>query len=376
MIPCQRHLFDIPEDVAYLNCAYMSPLMKSVRDAGHMGIQRKVQPWSVSPPDFFSESETVRGQFARLVNAGADDVALVPAVSYGIATAALNLPVSAGSRILTLEEQFPSNIYTWRELAKETGAEVISLARPDDDDWTAAILAAIDERVAIAALPHCHWTDGAVIDLEAVGAALRSVGAALVLDLTQSLGALPFDAQAIQPDFAICATYKWLLGPYSTGFMYVAPKHQDGKPLEQNWIARLNSENFAGLVDYQDAYQPGARRYDVGERSNFALLPMASAALAQLLDWGPENIQATLAATTAAMADRAAATGLTSVAADKRAGHFLGLRFAGGVPEGLPERLAAQNILVSVRGSSMRVTPHLYNNQNDVDRLFTVLEAL
>lgn len=376
MISCQRHLFDIPDDVAYLNCAYMSPLMKSVRDAGHKGIERKVHPWTVSPPDFFSESETVRQQFARLVNATADDIALVPAVSYGIAVAAANLPAPTGSRILTLEEQFPSNIYTWRDLAKENGAEVISLPRPADDDWTRAILAAIDDRVSIAALPHVHWTDGALIDLAAVGEALRTVGAALVVDLTQSLGALPFDAQKIQPDFAVCATYKWLMGPYSAGFLYVAPQHQDGRPLEQSWIARLGSENFSGLVDYQDAYQPGARRYDVGERSNFILLPMASAAMAQLLEWGPDNIQATLAATTTAMAARAAALGLTSVAAGKRAGHYLGLRFPGGVPDGLPDRLAAQNVLVSVRGDSMRVTPHLYNNQADIDRLFAVLEAL
>lgn len=376
MISCQRHLFDIPDDVAYLNCAYMSPLMKSVRDAGHKGIERKVHPWTVSPPDFFSESETVRQQFARLVNATADDIALVPAVSYGIAVAAANLPAPTGSRILTLEEQFPSNIYTWRDLAKENGAEVISLPRPADDDWTRAILAAIDDRVSIAALPHVHWTDGALIDLAAVGEALRTVGAALVVDLTQSLGALPFDAQKIQPDFAVCATYKWLMGPYSAGFLYVAPQHQDGRPLEQSWIARLGSENFSGLVDYQDAYQPGARRYDVGERSNFILLPMASAAMAQLLEWGPDNIQATLAATTTAMAARAAALGLTSVTAGKRAGHYLGLRFPGGVPDGLPDRLAAQNVLVSVRGDSMRVTPHLYNNQADIDRLFAVLEAL
>ena len=376
MIPCQRHLFDIPDDVAYLNCAYMSPLARSVAGAGMKAIQRKVSPWTVKPDDFFTESERARALFARLVNAEADDIAIIPAVSYGLAVAARNLEVQAGDAMLVLAEQFPSNVYTWRELAKSTGADVVTVERPSDGDWTRAILEHLDDRIAVTALPHCHWTDGGIVDLVAIGERCRAIGSALVLDITQSIGALPFDVARVRPDYMIAGCYKWMLGPYSLGFLYVAPQHQEGRPLEQNWIARAGSENFARLIDYQDNYQPGARRFDVGERSNFALMPQSIAALEQLLDWSVPAIAETLADKTAAIAERARNIGLAPMAANRRAGHFLGLRFPDGLPEGLQERLADNQVYVSLRGDSLRVTPHLYNNERDVDRLFSVLEPM
>ena len=376
MIPCQRELFDIPAEVAYLNCAYMSPLMHHVIAAGDTAQRRKARPWTIAPADFFTESETARDRFARLINAHADDVAIVPAVSYGIAVAAANLVVNPGQAIVVLADQFPSNVYQWRALAREKGARVVTVARPEDGEWTAAILAALDGDTAIAALPHCHWTDGGLIDLEVVGAELRRLGAALVVDVAQSLGALPFDVARVQPNFLVCATYKWLMGPYSMGFLYVAPPHQAGRPLEHSWIARQGAEDFAGLVNYRDGFQPGARRYDVGERANFALMAPTITALEQLLIWSVPEIQATLAAITGEIAGRAGELGLVSVPTTLRAGHFLGLRFPSGMPEGLAARLAADHVYVSVRGDSMRVTPHVYNTEADIDRLFAVLTAM
>ena len=373
-IPCQRNLFDIPDDVAWLNCAYMSPLMKSAVEAGEAGIRGKAQPWNIKPADFFPGPEEARDLFARLINASADEIAIVPSVSYGIATAARNLGAPAGSRILLLDEQFPSNVYAWRELAARRGARVDTVPRPADDDWTTAILEHVGEDVSIAALPHNHWTDGGLIDLERVGAALRKAGAALVLDVTQSLGALPLDVRRVKPDFLVCGSYKWMLGPYSLGFLYVDPRHHGGEPLEHNWIARAGSEDFTGLVNYRDDFQPGARRFDVGELSNFALMPQANAAMRQILDWGVENIQATLSARNEAIAANAREMGIDSVSQGLRAGHFLGLRFEGGVPEGLGQRLADEDIHVSVRGASMRVTPHLYNNDRDIEHFLDALK--
>jgi selenocysteine lyase/cysteine desulfurase len=374
-IPCQRELFDIPEDVAWLNCAYMSPLMKSAAEAGEAGNRGKAQPWTIKAADFFPGPEEARALFARLINASADDIAVVPSISYGIATAARNLDAPAGSRILLLDEQFPSNVYAWRELAARTGARIDTVQRPADDDWTAAILDRIGEDVALAALPNNHWTDGGLIDLEKVGAALREAGAALAIDTAQSLGALPLDVRRVQPDFLASCTYKWMLGPYSLGFLYVDPKHHGGgRPLEHNWIARADSENFAGLVNYRDDFQPGARRFDMGEMPNFALMPQANAAMRQILDWGVDNIQATLSARNETIAASARGLGIDSVPPGLRAGHFLGLRFEGGVPEGLGARLAHENIHVSVRGASMRVTPHLYNTDEDIERFLDVLK--
>jgi selenocysteine lyase/cysteine desulfurase len=374
MISCQRDLFDLPQDVAYLNCAYMSPLLKLAVAQGAAGIARKARPWTISADDFFTDSERARSLFAELLGAGADDIALVPAASYGIAVAAANLPLREGRRILVLAEQFPSNVYAWRELARRKGGEVVTLQRPPDGDWSAAILARLDERVAITALPHCHWTDGGLIDLVSIAARCREVGSALVIDASQSLGALPFDLAAVRPDYLACAGYKWLLGPYSLSYLYVAPRWQDGQPIEHNWIARTGSEDFSGLVIYQDSYQPRARRFDVGERANFGLMPAGIAGLEQLLRWGQPAIIETLATRTADIVRRASALGLQALPAQLRAGHFLGLRFPGGAPAGLPERLAKEHVHVSLRGDSLRVTPHLYNNDADVDRLFGVLE--
>lgn len=379
-IASQRHLFDLPREVAWLNCAYMSPLMNSAVAAGEAGIRRKARPWHLSPPDFFCESERARALFARLVGASPDDVAIVPSASYGIAVAAANLPVGPGREIVVLEDQFPSNVYAWQRKAAESGASLRIVRRAEAVagtglDWTSALGAAIGERTAVVALPHCLWTDGSLVDLKRVGERARTHGAALVLDLTQSAGALPFDVGAVKPDFMVAASYKWLLGPYSLGFLYAAPHRQDGRPIEENWIARAGSEDFARLVDYAGDYQPGARRYDMGERSSFHLMPVAIAALEQILEWSVGRIAATLHRRTGAIAARAARLGFTALPDDCRAGHFLGIRHPDGIPDGLLATLAERQVFVSVRGDSIRVTPHLYNDDEDVERLFDALAA-
>lgn len=376
MIPSQRHLFDIPDDRAYLNCGYMGPLSHRVLEAMNRGAAKKAQPWTMFPDDFFDETEQARELFAQLIGATADDIAVVPAASYGIATAARSVPVVEGQRIIVLKDQFPSNVYGWRELAAARGAEVVTVARGQDGDWTRVLLDAIDERTAIAAMGNLHWTDGSLIDLVAVGARLREVGAALILDLTQSLGALPFSVQDVKPDFMVCAAYKWMLGPYTIGFMYVDPRWHDGEPLEQSWMTRSNARDFAGLLNYVDDLQPGARRFDMGEFSNFALMPGAVAAMEQLLEWTPEATAETLRARNRDIAGRLTALGLKAGPESLRAPHFLGMSFPDAPPADLVQTLAARNVHISVRGTSMRVTPHLYNTDGDVDMLVDALKAI
>ncbi len=374
MIPTQRHLFDIPEDIAYLNCAYLGPLSNAVVAAGRGAADRKAHPWEISSEDFFTETEVARALFARIINASEEDIAIIPAASYGVSVAARNLPLARGETVVLLEEQFPSNVYAWRASADEACAQVVTVERPPDGDLTRVVLDAIDERTAIVALPHCHWADGALLDLVRIGERSRELGASLVLDVTQSCGVLPLDVQIIRPDYLVSACYKWLLGPYNTGFMYVAPQRQDGKPIEYNWRARTGSEDFAGLVNYKDAYLPGARRFDVGECANFHTLPALIAALEQTLQWGVPEIAITLAARNVGIAERASTLGLDSLNADQRAGHFLGLRFPEGIPAALLNSLKEAGVYVSVRGSSLRITPHLYNDDADVDRLMDALK--
>ena len=376
MISCQRHLFELPEEVAYFNCAYTSPLMRSAALAGHQAMLQKQSPWTIKASDFFETAEVNRTLFGRLVSGRPDQVAIIPAVSYGIALAALNLPVAAGQTIVVLQDQFPSNVYAWRRLAARCGATLRTVARPPDHHWTPAVMAAIDERTAVAALPHCHWIDGTLLDLPAIGARCRAAGAALVVDAIQSLGALPFSVQEIQPDFLVAATHKWLLGPYAYGFCYVAEKWLDGTPLEDNWLNREHSEDFARLVDYRDSFQAGARRFDVGACSSFLLAPMARAALEQILKWRVEEIAATLHATTAWIAAQAVRIGFRVAPETARAPHLLGLYHPEKLPVDVPAILARDNVYVSVRGNAIRVAPHLYNSTEDLARLAAVLEKI
>jgi selenocysteine lyase/cysteine desulfurase len=366
-IACQRHLFDIPRQVAYFDCAKMSPLLNAAGEAGRAGLMRKAHPWKLRAEHWFDESEAVRGLAARLLGAGAEDVAIVPSVSYGMATAMRNVRVAAGQTIVALAEDFPSTVYACRALAERVEARLVTVERPGEGDWTAAILQAIDGGTALVCSPHVHWVCGSLIDVEAVARRCRSVGATLILDTTQSTGALPLDLAAVDPDYLVAASYKWMMGPYSLGFLYVAPRHQQGRPLEEGWVTRKGAQDFRRLAAYEEALEPNARRFDMGERSNFALLPVAGAAIGQLLDWGVETISETLGALNAGIEARLAERGIEG--APGRAPHYLSVRFPGGPPDGIEQRLAESNVHVSLRGERMRITAHLYNDEEDVERL-------
>jgi selenocysteine lyase/cysteine desulfurase len=384
MIPCQRHLFDIPDDVAYLNCAYMSPLMKPALEAGTAGLARKTHPWELTADQFFTGADEFRATAAQFLDCSADSIAIVPSASYGIATAARNLPVKKGQSILVLAEQFGSNYYPWQRRAEETGASLKIVAWPEDHDWTAAVLDSLTSDVAIAALPHVQWTSGGRLDLVRIGEACRKLGAALVLDLTQSLGALPFSVgslkndlqNGVQPDFAVAACYKWLLGPYSVGLLYVAPKWHGGLPLEENWIQRANARDFSSLILYTEDYDAGARRFDMGERANFASLPAAVRAMKQLLEWDVSQISETAGALNRHLAEAAADLGFSAPSEPLRAPHYLSLRRKEAIPKELPELLAREKVFVSVRGTSIRVTPNVYNTVEDGERLIACLRRI
>lgn len=371
-----RDLFDIPEDVTYLNCANMTPQLKSVTEAGLVAVRAKESPWKLTAPEWFSGAETLRGLAARLLDVEADGIALVPSVSYGIAVAARNLPVSPTQTIVLIDQDFPSNVYTWRELARVTGCRITTVKRSDNKTWTEALEDAIDEKTAIVAAPQCHWTDGSKVDLERIAERVRKVGAALVIDASQSLGACPLDLARVQPDFLVTVGYKWLLGPYGLGYMYVAPKWREcGMPLEQSWLTRAGSEDFARLVDYRDEYRPGARRFDMGEFPQFVLVPMAMAALGQILAWGVNHIQEAISALTGKIAESAQADGYAVLPPDERCGHMIGIRHPDGVPSELGGLLREARVFVSIRGDSIRIAPHLYNDGNDIERLFKILRA-
>lgn len=377
-LPSQRHLFEVPAHIAYFNCAYNAPQLNASRDALLAGVQAKSQPWLRTPAGFFDDADSLRALAASLFGGAADGWALVPAASYGLATAAraIEPTLRAGDGILLLAEDFPSNVLTWRRSAAERGALLHTLPTPDAADWTSALLAAIRPGLKVVAVPSCHWTNGAAIDLVAVGAACRGVGAALVVDATQTLGAVPLSVDEVQPDFLVSAGYKWLLGPYGSGLMYVAPAWRNARPLEESWLAREGAEDFAGLVNYTDAYRPGARRFDVGETCTPTLLPGAMAALRQIQAWGVPQIAATLAATNARIAQPLQALGLRLLPEARRSPHILGAIVPGGAAGPIVTALRAQHIHISQRGPSLRIAPHLHVDEQDVQRLLQALRGL
>ena len=379
MLDCRRADFSLPDELHYLNCAYMSPLPRSVEEEGVRAIARKRAPHSIVPADFFDDADRIRALFAELI--GADDssrVALVPAVSYATSLIGRNTTAPAGSNVVMAAEQFPSNVYPWRRLAQRCGCEIRAVAAPDSanrgEAWNAELLDAIDARTALVALPQVHWTDGTRFDLERIGAACRACGAAFVIDATQSVGAFPFDIRDFGADMVTCAGYKWLMGPYGMGVAWIGPRYDAAEPLEDTWIGRAGSDDFRGLVNYRDDYQPGAARFDVGERSSFILLPMLRRALELVREWGPERIQRYCRDLSADTIAEAAALGFRAEDEAWRGSHIFGLRAPAGLDIGeLQRALSERGVSVSLRGSAVRVSPYLYNDAPDMEALLGVL---
>jgi selenocysteine lyase/cysteine desulfurase len=378
MLPSQRHLFDMPREVCYLNAASWGPLPRASMDAGRAAVARKGQPWTVQA-DFASvQFERARRAAARLINADPADVALIPSVSYGVATAGKLFAPPRATRVLTLENDHVSPVLEWRTRAMTADWLPEAVRQPRDGDWTAALLQAIDRPgappVGLASISSVHWSDGCAVDLERVGAALRRHGAALLIDATHAAGVMTLDVQALDPDFVVFPTYKWVLGPYGRAFLYVAKRWQNGVPLEQAGAARRGVDSERGPYMRDLNYVDGARRFDMGERDFFVSLEMAAIGMELVAGWGRAAIVERLRMLTDRLADGLRrGIGVQVPDARVRAPHILSLRFADGMPEGLAEQLAAAQIYVASRLGRLRISPHVYNDEVDVDRFIDCL---
>src|SRR4051812_14211228 len=198
MLPSDpRALFEIPDDLAWFNCASIGPLPRTACAAIDEGAARRAQPWRVTMAHWIDAYEERRSLFAGLAGVEADAIALIPSVSYGVAVAARNLEAAPGKQVLLIAEDFPSDVYTWRAFAAEKGCAILTVSRAIGETWTDALLARLDETVAVVAIPNVQWTDGALIDLVRIGARACEIGAALVVDASQSFGVMPLDLAAI-----------------------------------------------------------------------------------------------------------------------------------------------------------------------------------
>jgi selenocysteine lyase/cysteine desulfurase len=380
MLQSQRALFDIPRDVCYLNAAAWSPLPLATQAAGRNAVARKGQPWLIDAAFQQAQYDRARRAAARLINASPTDVALISSVAYGVATAAKVLPVPAGSRVLVLEDDHSSPVLEWMTRAEAQRFTVETVRRPGNGDWTEALLTAIERTgaapIAIASISSVHWSDGGLVDLGRVGAALKARGAALLVDATHHAGVLPLDVATLDPDFVAFPTYKWVLGPYGRAFLYVARRHQGGVPLEQTSYGRRSVRAEQDVYFADTAYVADARRYDMGERDHFISMEMAAIGMEMVAEWGTAAIVERLGMLTGRLEDGLREVGAKVTRADLRAPHVLCVSFAEGLPQGLVQRLAAQKVFAALRLGRLRISPHVYNDETDVDRFVAAFRRL
>jgi selenocysteine lyase/cysteine desulfurase len=370
----QKHLFLLDDAVTYLNCANMSPMLKSVKQAGLQALEKRAAPWNIVAADWFTNAEKLRTLAAAIFQTSNNNIALIPSASYGLALAAKNLQPAARKEIIILEQQFPSNYYVWQNLAARRNLQMVTVQRSEDKTLTESIIEKINSNTGIIAIPNCHWIDGAWIDLQKISDAAKTAGAYLVLDLSQSLGVLPIDIDSIQPDFAVSVGYKWLLGPYGLGYLYVSKRwQQEGEPLEYSWLTKKGSGNFAALTDYTTEYRDGARKFDMGEPPLFNSIPMAIAALEQIIQWKTGYIQTEIKKLTARIIPYKNKMGLPDIR-NESVGHITSIPLQNVDTNALKERLQNNKVIISFRGNSIRVSPHLCNGIDCIDKLVACLQ--
>lgn len=377
----QKHLFDLPPNIHYLNGAYMSPIPKSVYEAGLEGTKRKLQPWDIHSEDFFSEAEGIKAKFGKLIHAPARQIAIIPSASYGLKSAIQNIPTDSGKYIVTIANEFPSDYYTIAAWCKQNKKEVKIIQAPNltkgkGAAWTEKIVDAITNDTAAVVLSTIHWTYGTRFDLKQIGEKCKIVYARFIADGTLSVGALPIDVIACNIDALVCAAYKWLMGPYSIGLAYYGEVYNGGTPIEDSWMNRSNAHDFTTLTQYVNDYLPGAARYNVGEFSNHVLLPMLDRALQQVAEWGPESIQNYCRRLIEPLLYYFRENGYWLEQDEYRADHLFGVLLPASLKKDeLLKALINRNVFVSVRGDAIRISPHVYNDSNDITMLINVLKA-
>ncbi|HEX9556409.1 MAG TPA: aminotransferase class V-fold PLP-dependent enzyme [Reyranella sp.] len=380
MLPCQRALFDIPRDVCFLNAASWSPLPLAVQEAGRAAVARKGQPWKLESNFQSQQYERARKAAAALIGADPVDVALIPSVGYGVATAGKVMAIPRGSRVLVLQDDHTSPVLEWMSRAQAGGFAVETVKQPGDGDWTSAVGEAIERAeaapLALVSISSVHWSDGGALDMARISQAAKDKGAALLVDATHDVGVRRIDVKALDPDFLIFPTYKWVLGPYGRAFMYVARRRQDRVPLEQTAAAR-KAVSAEDTIYFRDiAYAEGARRYDMGERDHFISMEMAAVGMEMMAGWGNAAIVARLSMLTDRLADGLANSGVRVIDKKLRAPHVLSLQFPQGMAQDLPKKLAAENVYAAPRLGRLRISPHVYNDEEDVERFVEVFRKV
>lgn len=375
----RSRLFDIPANTTYLNAAFMTPIPVPVREAGERAVSVKSEPWKLTRMSFYDAVERARAAAAALIGANPGDISIVGSTSYGMAVAAANLRSRPHSVVLGIAGEHPSNTYVWLQRAKG-GVGFEELSRPRFKTWMTAISERLTDRsrpkVGVLTLPPVHWTEGAVFDLEVIGKIARKTGTALVVDGTQSIGVQPFDVRRIKPDFLVFATYKWMLGPYGLAFLYAAPHRQGGRPIEESLFSRMGADQIVNQYGRELRFMDGARRYDMGQRSSFVNVAMATAGAELLGSVGASAIAEYLRPFIERIAESAKKLGFEVPDPSERSAHLIGLRRFDIDAAAITAALAKSNVHISARDGALRISPHVYNDDADISAFIDRLRAI
>ncbi|MBN3519758.1 aminotransferase class V-fold PLP-dependent enzyme [Algoriphagus lutimaris] len=381
MLSCQKHLFNLKSGVHYLNNAYRAPLLGSSEEAGIQSIIKQRNPFEFTQDDFFDGVMEVRTSFGLLVNCEANEVAVIPSTSYGFTSVLNNVPGGKGKKAIVVKDEFPSGYFSLERWVKEHGAHLVTVGPDPMEDqkgasWNQRILESIDEDTAVILISSIHWMSGVKFDLKAIGERCQEVGAYFIVDGTQSVGAMPMNVKEFKIDALICATYKWLLGPYSIALAFIGEKFLDGTPLEESWMNRVNARNFSSLSDYADQYQAGAGRFNVGETSNFIMMPMLKASLNQLLEWKPEGIQEYARVLNEPLRQFMKEIGGLVEEDDYLAYHLIAPKLPGKLDLiSLKNKLDQNQVYLSARGENLRISVNVFNTGEDVAKLQEVIKG-
>ena len=359
---------------AYLNHASTGPLPVRTVDAVNAFTTRRGQPWTIPDSELFQTLATARARCARLIGAKPSEIALQTNTSYGINVAARALPFESGDVILTFDREFPANIYPWMALESRG----VSLRRipcrgeiPDEE----ALMAALDfDRVRCVAVSWVQFSSGYRVDLERIGTACRERDIWFVVDAIQGLGALPLDVRRVPIDIMACGAQKWLLGPWGSGFVYVREElARTLEPSAVGWLAVRSSDDFARLVDYDMTWHDDARRFEV------VTMPFQDiAGFIASLDLFEEVGPARIASRVEALADRIisraeSSPDLTLVSPSARAQRAGVLSVRPRDVAAASRRLLDARVIHSVREGAIRLAPHFYNTDAEIDRAMDAL---
>jgi len=318
------------------------------------------------------EADRVRELIARLINASADSIAITRSTGHGISLLAEGLDWRAGDNVVGAVGEYPANVYPWMALASRQveyrlAQPVDGRVRPED------VFALVDSRTKVVALSHVEFWNGFRVDLETIGDECRRRGVVFAVDVMQSVGALRVDVGRLPVDFCAAGGGKWLIGPSGIGFLYCAPTLLDRiRPV----IVGARSVAGTDYFTYDLTFAPGARRF---EESVVSVLTTAAfgAALELLLEVGPDVIEERVLDLTARLAEGLAGCACEIVEPWPRtraeSSGIVSFRKPGVKPQTVLRDLSAGHVIARIHRDFVRLSPHFYNTEEEVDRVLDVL---